>query len=430
MTLEPRFRAVFAFVYLVPLFALIFTKGDMFLYGIGLWPVRPVVGMFLLLGPLALTVLVTESRSRWRRALSLPVRNAPLFLPLGGLAVLSGLGALRPDAYWGEGGRFVLYPFYSLLVFGVATLLPLLPTYRRLFPSMVGLAFAVMLATLMIDVLHPGSFAKHAGRAAGFAENPNTAAFTLLLCCCVLVRSRNPVWLNGLVLALTSLGLVTTLSRSGLLLFVLYLGTALCWLLADRPQQAPRHLGMALVGVVALVLSLGAMTVLTRLETGIFARPATRERVEEISRGGLMERDDYRFQLASLYLDQVAEAPFLGHGSGYASGLPKGPHNRYLYEWTNLGIAGLGLYVAWIVGGLWMFWNRRFPPGVFVMVQVAAGSFFSHNVLENRGLLLVLASMATLSLPAIRRSETKPGRGGAGVCEKGDGHDLEPSEPW
>ena len=391
-----------AFLYFLPLFTLVFTRGDMFLFKEGLWPLRPTLGFFALLGPPFALLFFRGIGGGWGRLLALPLRNAPLALPFIGLAALSLVTAVRPDAYWGESGKFILYPVYNAVVLLLAMALPLLPSFRRSFDKLVWAGFLTMVATLTADLFMPGFFAKHGSRAAGFAENPNGAAFLLALCCAVLTDPRRSRVYNLMVLSLGAFGLMLTLSRSGVLLFVLLLLSMSLVPLVDRRVRVRGQLAAVLLGVAGLVAAVGLMAILSSFEVGMFARHGAQDRAEQLARADLVDVSDSRVGLIRIYIEEISKAPVLGRGSGFAAGQAKGPHNLYLLVWVNLGLAGLACFLLWLAGGLWMFVRRRSIAGSVVMIQVAAASAFSHNLFENRGMLLVLGSLATLSLVEYR----------------------------
>ena len=84
-------------------------------------------------------------------------------------------------------------------------------------------AFVVLLSSVFADACYPGTFSSLPDRAAGFAENPNIAAFVLVLLCSCLVDFQRRRLKSHVLMALTSLGVLTTLSRGGgILLAVLF----------------------------------------------------------------------------------------------------------------------------------------------------------------------------------------------------------------
>ena len=107
-----------------------------------------------------------------------------------------------------------------------------------------------------------------------------------------------------------------------------------------------------------------------------------------------------RIAAAQDALNRINQSPIIGHGTGYARRMPELPHNLYLQQWVNNGILGLIGYLSFLGISAVCFLRRRFMPGATLTLVAALGSFFSHNVLDQRpflilyGLLLGLSSLS------------------------------------
>lgn len=392
-------------LYFACFFVLVSTHGDMAARTSGWLPLRPTIAFVVLSIPIVLYVVLQQIDQGLAPLLSCFRQNAPLLVPFSVLASLSLLSSVQPTAFWGRSGTFVLYPLYNLLVISIAMVLPFVAGIRRSFRVLVVIVLMVLIATTLADVVNPGLFSKHAGRAAGLPENPNASAFLVLACGAVLLDPGRSRITNAAILGATGLGVLLTLSRGGALMFVLLVLTYGGYAFLTGRGRAARHLVIIGAGVLSLAASLTLVAFLARQEIGAFGRSGTRARVGWLTSGEIAPRTDARFALATQYVGYVSEAPLLGYGPGFTATQPKGPHNRYLSEWVNLGMAGLLTYLGLLASALVLFFRRRCPGGVFLVVLMTAYGFFSHNVLENRGLLLLLGMLATLSaLPLGRPS--------------------------
>lgn len=120
----------------------------------------------------------------------------------------------------------------------------------------------------------------------------------------------------------------------------------------------------------------------------------------EMPREPLIQADIVRFgDIASLErMDAVnhsiriiSEATVLGMGTGYIYGMPVGPHNMYLARWVDNGLIEILSYLWLLCAAFVVNWKNRNPEGAVISLMVLLFGFFSHNVLEDRAILLLLA---------------------------------------
>ena len=90
--------------------------------------------------------------------------------------------------------------------------------------------------------------------------------------------------------------------------------------------------------------------------------------------------------------------------------MPELPHNLYLQQWVNNGLLGLVGYLAFLGISAASFLRRRFFPGLMLMLVAAVGSFFSHNVLDQRPFLILYGLLLGLSSgPGCQPRQSKVG---------------------
>jgi len=396
------------------IFALFFTQGDLVMYRAGWLPVRPTLACLLIFGILGTVGFLRDLLKGLGRTLWSLRQNALILLPLLLLAALNLIFGLWPEAYWGEGGRAILYPLYNLLLFIASMMLALRGPVRRHFRLLVAGAFALLLLTSLLDLVFSGFFAKQGARAAGLAVDSNTSAFLMLVACCLLLDLGRGWRYNAIPLALTGFGVLLTLSRGGFLLYILLMASVAVYPLISRRGRLSSALRVAGFGLVILLLAVVLVSLLARYNLGMFERYSAQRRVEVFTSGRLVGPSEDRIVLALEYLDHIAEAPLLGHGSGYSDSLPKGAHNRFLTEWVNLGLPGLLAYLALLGGALYLFHLRGCTSGVLLVILVAGFSVFSHLILESRGLVIVLGMLAEISTPPPEGAGAEPGARGGG----------------
>ena len=118
--------------------------------------------------------------------------------------------------------------------------------------------------------------------------------------------------------------------------------------------------------------------------------------------------DTVRVVRLKIAVEAIRDSPIVGYGNRYGSGEGLGAHNMYLAAWVDFGIAGFFAYAALMAGGLWGCWRLRFWPGLFMMGVLASWGMFSHTVLEQRSLFVVVGLMLALALAA---RQPAPGAG-------------------
>jgi O-antigen ligase len=246
-------------------------------------------------------------------------------------------------------------------------------------------------------------FAEHMNRAAGLPEDANTAAFLAVLAAALLIEPRRGRRSDAAVLAAAGGVVLCTLSRGGLLLLaLLLLAVAMLPLLRGEGVLHRRTVKVAAAGAALLLLAAIGVLLLASFDLGMFGRATTQQRLELIAGGSFVRPQEMRAGFLEQYFELVADAPILGHGTGYSYSLPQGPHNRYLFQWVNFGLLGLGVFLWWLVATYRMFRARGCDAGLLVMLLVAAYSLLNHGVLELRGLALALGLLAGLSAPALK----------------------------
>ena len=309
-----------------------------------------------------------------------------------GLVLLSFATSFQPGAYL-EGGstKEVFILGYRLLMFAgaITTAVLLWSTRWRLILRLVLLVF---IGSVFYDVAYPGTFAFPSSRAAGFVRNPNLSALTVTLLTLMAVRFARIYALDLLLMLLSFLAVFATLSRSGLLIFAVFVVNYLYF--TGRGRRAQQLAWIPIIAFVLVPLAGFAISDLTtRFE--IFGDPNAQRRLATFtfSNEAVYASDDVRLSLVPQYLALIDKAPFFGHGTGFSASLPQGPHNMYLEFWVNNGLFSMLLYVWLLLGLFGLAWKRGFPAGMALAQVLAVDGLFNHGSIQ-MGPVLILAGLA------------------------------------
>jgi hypothetical protein len=252
---------------------------------------------------------------------------------------------------------------------------------------------ATLLAVVLnlYEVVFPMTFSDIPGRASGLFANVNQSGAALVLGL-ILGREALLPRFRFLYALVVGLGLLATVSRAAILGWILVLAVD-----AVRRGQRLRTLGAATaVGLAAVLLLLSPWW--AGVEQGLEERGVltanVRERFDVFAGGGLDDASTLaRRQVAALAWDSFAERPVDGAGTGASTEgiFELGPHNMYLAMMVDHGVIGLFLLPTLILAAVWGADLGRAYVVVPFALFLAFWGFFSHNVLEERYILLAIA---------------------------------------
>lgn len=348
--------------------------------------------------------------------LDMLVANRAALLAFAGLCAFSLLpGALLPGAVVGDGGTQLMVVPYAFVVFTFGLMFGGAIAVRRHWRRMLLLAWLLAVTSVLIELFRPGTFAgllpaanadwaTDPDRPAGLMGDANTAAFIMLALTVLILRYDRLRGPEAALLATTLLAVLATQSRGGLLLTGLVVAGYLyhCRAVVRGPALTAALLGglAGVAGVVLVVLPLLA-------HLAAFSDWEGQRRLEMLTfQSTFVARDESRLGLVSTYLGAIEDSIWLGHGTGFMRTQPIGSHNMYLRQWADNGVPGLLAYLTLLGTGALLFWQRRFPAGLMLMLLTTVQSFFSHTLLESRSLLLLYALALALSVAKVR--EEKP----------------------
>ncbi|MDF2713116.1 MAG: hypothetical protein K0R28_41 [Paenibacillus sp.] len=326
------------------------------------------------------------------------LKNAILFYY--GLAIVGLLYCFHPDSVVGfqnSGTHYLieLVFFLSLVSFGFINNVQ---GYSKLFAIS---ALLLYLYSIVLDVVQGGQFTNVIGRAAGFAENPNTGAYSLVILIILSVDWRKYKSIDGILWLMTALGVLATLSRGGIIIFSLAFVSYLGFIFAGLRKNKSKFLLNVAITLIAsiFIIQIGSGLMRQSVMFETVTGQNRWDRVMEMFNGNTESiTSDSRMELFSSYTELIADSPFFGHGTGYSNSLPNGPHNMYLLIWTDYGLVGLLVLIYGIANLLFFFISQKNRAGfVFMLVFIVEG-FFNHNLLTFRPLVVALALLTVSCL--------------------------------
>ena len=410
-------------------FAVFFlTSLDLYLEARGRLPV-PVLAVNLCLYSIMALASVSllqaaASESARARIVALYYANRNVLLPLAAMVGASVISAFQPRSYLDEGPRYALFSAYEAVVVFFSMLLPFPAHRRRRFQWYVFAALVVSVASVLTDVLHPGTFSMVTDRAAGFARNPNGAGFLVISLCCGVLSFERVRAVDLAALAATAVAVIATLSRGAFILLAFILA---CYA-ASVVRRAWHHgIGTVLMRLAAFGLLIGATVAVVTIMIGQRMFAVSGSRIQMLTgREQVVGPRESRIELLQYSWDLVRDSPIVGYGSGFTFTMNQGPHNIYISRWLDNGLIGLICFLWLLVAVGVTFWKRRHTTGLVFAGVVAIEGFFSHNLLEERALLVLLGTFLTLSFfsaaewmnePALadQRSDARRGGRSAGI---------------
>jgi hypothetical protein len=274
----------------------------------------------------------------------------------------------------------------------------------------------VYILSVAFDIVSGGLLSVLVARPAGFMRNPNDGAFTIVALLIMALRWRQPTMRDVPLLLFAFAGVVPTLSRSGLLVWLFvtlsYFGAIM--LVGHRWRLIMLVvLGVGVVGVGAALNEDVSASIVSNADS---ARRLTD--IAELASGNTRSTvDDPRVLLFRHYLDLAGERPLLGYGPSFAVsgfGTPEagqddqGPHNAFLARYVDTGVIGLACLLAFFLYWLAFFLQHRSPAGLMYVVFLAFTGLFSHDLIDRKallGILMVLGAQALLHRRSVSATE-------------------------
>lgn len=268
------------------------------------------------------------------------------------------------------------------------------PRARRAARVAIVASTLLTVALNLYEVAFPMTFSDIPGRASGLFANVNQSGAALVLGLILGAEALRPGWRRPYALA-AGLGILATVSRAAILGWGLV--TAL-WA-ARRGNRGPAIAAGAIAIAAAALLLLSpwwAGVEQALVERGVLTENV-RERLDVFGGGNLADASALeRRQVAALAWSAFEDHPLTGAGTGASTERPfeLGPHNMYLAMMVDHGFIGMFLLPALLLAAAWGADPARVPSVVPFVGFLAVWGVFSHNVLEERYILLAVAFLA------------------------------------
>lgn len=353
----------------------------------------------------------------------------------------------------------------ALIVCLTAILLPILSSHvRRFWRVYLGVAFGTYCLSIWIDALWPGTFTDLAGigslvvegRISGLNLDSNSGAFIVTLLVAPLLSYRKFKLVDLAFLSITSLTILLTLSKSGMIILLLLVISYFVLILVKSPGRRQFVAGaFAISAILTVFLGWVAIRSIEHYETprariavdqllvqnkwfrtrllstnedqitahleelepfGQVSAPATTEpptstepeptapTTTEPERSYITYVDDGEYvhiesrRVARLRnaLDTVADSPILGHGIGFNRNAGISAHNMFLAMWIDFGLLGLVLYGALLATGFWKFYRAKYWPGIFFIGLVGLVSMTIQHIFTLYTVFIMMGLMLSL----------------------------------
>ncbi|MBP2639385.1 MAG: hypothetical protein H6Q66_336 [Firmicutes bacterium] len=383
---------------------------DSYLFRAGSLPVAPIV---LMAAWMIWIWTLSAISTMFERGYSLVFTRAmPIILPFIAIMGVSWVGIFLEGAYLDDNYKSVLMPTLDFGIFLTGIIIGAMRISKRKWSLALALGLCCILGTVFIDVINPGTFSRLDYRASGLYEQPNIAAFTMVLFLTAILRwEKKSLNLTDMIFATAcGIGVFFTFSRGGVVEFLLI--ACLYWYNLRNKERSY----FIIKGLVFLIFLGGIIVFLmpdyiSRLE--ILQFKSTRLDWFTGDVGGAVSISDSRVKILDEYLPLIAASPVLGNGSGYINSMWLGPHNIYIAMWVENGIVGLLSYI-WLLVALLVV-NKRMNNycGVAMIILIMAYGFLTHNLLDERPFLLLTSILTTRAISAeimgAEKNETERG---------------------
>src|SRR4051794_39936398 len=365
-----------------------------------------------------------------------PLKDARLFFFC--FATLAILGAIM---YRGEGAGpdfgaallpavetppkigYAVWPAINVLAGASLYMLVRRDEYRRTIINAAFVALIIQAAAMEVDMWLPTIFTGSRGRSAGFAQNPNDAAFVVTALAALLLPVASGEKLHrfatyGVMIAVAAV--LFSQSRTGLICAVLLvIGLVVAARMASSLPKAHPALVVSYVGLIVATLALSPVLNVTDEQirernvkhaelakqntSGAQGKP-TAENLGDPNIDGavvtMQERlrartsfdssSNLRLTAILFYAGIIKEHPF-GLGTGFTNKFATGPHNIWLKLAADEGIGAAILFTLMLGAAWWQAAKTRSPILLCFSAIAMVAALFSQTTIVNPVIPTLLA---------------------------------------
>jgi hypothetical protein len=294
--------------------------------------------------------------------------------------------------------------FLGLLLFAFAR-----PSEQR--TARIAVAFAVLLGVALnvYELFNPLTFSSIPGRSSGLYTNVNQSGAALILGM-IIAYGVVPARLRMLFVSVTAIGIVTTFSRAailGWLIVVLYFA-----LRSGLGIVQIRRIILLCAVVFGFLVSPYWGDLQTTLEERGTLTLDVIQRLNFLSGGASPDASaSERGQVASYAWRLFGERPLTGFGTGQhrqLEGFAVSTHNVFLALMVDHGILGLFIVPIMLLATLWGLRRTHFDLALPFAMFLCMWGMFSHNVLEERYILVSVALVGSIVASNRQSKEANP----------------------
>lgn len=390
-------------------FVLFVTNLDLFLSARGYMPINTLIIFLSYCAAVFGSILTIGQPQVIDRLMTCIVLNR-LPLVLLALWIVVHVFASARTLLSGEDIDYVqIFPIYQFGVVGLGVLLAAADLTGRQIAIAARWAIVVLGVSIIAETVSPGLLGSTSARTGGFALNANIPGFIIpaLLAASLDFRSIRMGDLLAILMALVAV--TCTLSRMGIGFLGLVIGVYVMFhaLRGVTEGKLLRLVVMAVFGIFVTALAVGTLIFLASF-SGL--DDEFRTRIVTLLGIGQILDDPNRVPLLDFFLQEAARHPWIGYGAGEtlmnsATRAPGqfGPHNIYLRTWVDTGFLGLAFYSSFVTAVVGLGILRRSVSTTLTGVLVALYGAFSHNVTDNKAVLILLG--VALGTSAIRAAD-------------------------
>jgi hypothetical protein len=348
----------------------------------------------------------------------IPLAWIGLFFVLSAPAFMNGIAVnrvpLRPVIWWGAAYLAISFAWFygspqddfafeevQKRVLSVIVLVLALIVFGRREEQALAqrcIAVAVLMATALnvYELFNPLTFSTIPGRSSGLYTNVNQSGAAIVLGLILSYRIV-PDRLKVAFIGITAIGLIPTFSRSAIIGWALVV--AYYFLRAGVAAQIRRTIVLSTVCIVLVFSPVWSGIQYTLEERGVLTLNVL-ERVAFFTGGRVDDASTSERQaVAANAWRMYGEQPIGGWGTGASrrmDGFDVGTHNIYLAMLVDHGVLGFLIVPFLLLSVLWGLNRRTIDVAAPWLLFMVVWGFFSHNVLEERYILIAVALVASM----------------------------------
>jgi O-antigen ligase len=260
----------------------------------------------------------------------------------------------------------------------------------------------ISIANLFYEFMYPSIFSgltglNDSGRPAGFYENPNTAGCAVLLGL-IFSISILPLKYRLLFLTICGVGAFLTFSRGAMIGWIII--TVIFTVKHIIPRRQVIYGILALLGIL-ISLGISSDLIANQLSSNFNLSNNAMTRMEFLlnPKFEFVNDDTSRVDIIPFAWRQFLESPLFGHGIGYTEIWGEiRPHNMYLMMIVEHGFLGVIILPTLVFLSIKNAQKEVKTIGLSFAIFILVWGLFSHNILEERNILLMFSLMASMNL--------------------------------